>query len=277
MILSEGGNMPELPEVRTVARVLNDKIKGCVISDVLVRYSRIVEDGSLDLDCLIGKRINNIITYGKYLIFCIDDLYLISHLRMEGKYYIKDINDVYGKHEHVGFVLDNSISLRYHDTRKFGRMFLTDNIDSYKGLGNLGYEIFDDRLNSNYLFNRINKSNLTIKELLLNQSIMAGLGNIYANEVLFRCRINPYTKGKDITIEDCLRIIDKSRLILSEAIKDGGTTIRSYTSSLGVTGKYQDKLCVHKRDNMECLVCKSIIKKEWIKGRSTYYCPNCQK
>lgn len=269
--------MPELPEVRTVARVLNNKIKGCVISDVLVRYSRIVEDGSLDLCNLIGKRINNIVTYGKYLIFCVDDLYLISHLRMEGKYYIKCIDEEYGKHEHVVFTLDNNISLRYHDTRKFGRMFLTDNIDSYKGLNKLGYEVFDDRLDKFYLYNKIYRSNLTIKELLLNQNIMAGLGNIYVNEVLFRCRINPYTKGRDITIDDCLSIIDNSRLILGDAIRDGGTTIRSYTSSLGVTGRYQDKLCVHMRENMKCLVCGSVIRRDMIKGRSTYYCPMCQK
>lgn len=269
--------MPELPEVKTVAKVLNNTIKEKTITNIIIRYSNIVENNSLNLNNLIGKTINNITTYGKYLIFHIDNLYLISHLRMEGKYYLKELNEEYNKHEHIIFILDNKISLRYHDTRKFGKMYLTDNLNSYKGLSNLGYEIFDPNLTQEYLYNKINKSNLTIKELLLNQNIMSGLGNIYANEVLFKTKINPYTKGKELTKEECLNIINNSKIILTEAIKDGGTTIKSYTSSLGVRGKYQNKLYVHKRDNKKCLICNSIIKKEQIKGRSTYFCPTCQK
>lgn len=268
--------MPELPEVRTVAKVLNNKIKGKIITNVRVLYPKIIDTNSLDFNNLIGKRINNIRTYGKYLIFEIDDLFLISHLRMEGKYFIKDVNDVIDKHEHILFTLDYNVSLRYHDTRKFGRMFLTNDINSYNGLNKLGYEVFDDKLSGNYLYDKFSKSNLTVKELLLDQSIMAGLGNIYTNEVLFLCKINPYKRGYELGLNDCESIIANSRFILSEAIKDGGTTIKSYTSSLGVTGKYQEKLMVHKRDSLCCKVCNGLILKDKIGGRSTYYCPVCQ-
>ena len=156
-------------------------------------------------------------------------------------------------------------------------MFLTDDLSKCKGLNKLGLEPFDKNINSDYLLTKFNKSNLPIKELLLDQSIIAGLGNIYANEVLFLSKINPFKKGKDITKNECDNIISSSKEILTNAIIDGGTTIKSYTSSLGVTGHYQDKLYVHKRDNMNCKICNSLILKDRIGGRSTYYCPNCQK
>ena len=269
--------MPELPEVRTVASVLKKKLLNRMFKDYKIIYSKIIEDNSLSFDNLIGERINDITTYGKYIIFKIDDLYLISHLRMEGKYFIKNIDDTYEKHEHIIFTLDDNISLRYHDTRKFGRMMLVKDLSDYKGLNKLGLEPFDDNINSSYLLDRFNKSNLTIKELLLDQSIIAGLGNIYANEVLFLSKINPFKIGKDINEEECNNIISSSVKILNDAIKDGGTTIKSYTSSLGVTGNYQDKLYVHKRDNLKCLVCGNLIIKDRIGGRSTYYCKTCQK
>ena len=269
--------MPELPEVRTVAKVLKNKIVGKTINNYQIRYPNIIEESSMPFDNLIGKKITDITTYGKYLIFKIDNLYLISHLRMEGKYYIKEINEELNKHEHIIFILDNKISLRYHDTRKFGRMFLTDDLSKCKSLTKLGLEPFDSKITSTYLYNKLNKSNLPIKELLLDQSIIAGLGNIYANEVLFLSKINPFKKGKELTLNECNNILLSSKEILTNAIIDGGTTIKSYTSSLGVTGHYQDKLYVHKRDNLPCKICNTLIIKERIGGRSTYYCPNCQK
>ena len=269
--------MPELPEVRTVAKVLKEKIIGKKITNYQIRYQNIIEDGSLSFDNLINKRILDITTYGKYLIFKIDNLYLVSHLRMEGKYYIKNINDDISKHEHIIFILDNNISLRYHDTRKFGRMFLTDDLSKCKGLNKLGLEPFDKNINSDYLLTKFNKSNLPIKELLLDQSIIAGLGNIYANEVLFASNINPKRPASSITLEEAKKIVDTSASIIKKAMELGGTTIKSYTSSLGVTGHYQDYLCVHKRENCPCKVCGENIICIKVGGRSTYYCSKCQK
>ena len=116
-----------------------------------------------------------------------------------------------------------------------------------------------------------------MKTLLLDQTIISGLGNIYADEVLFSSHINPLKLGNEITNKDCENIVTSSKRIIEEAIKCGGTTIRSYTSSLGVTGRFQQNLMVHKRENELCKECNTPIKRIVVGGRSTYYCPKCQK
>jgi hypothetical protein len=130
---------------------------------------------------------------------------------------------------------------------------------------------------SKYLLEKFKTKKLPIKTVLLDQTIFCGLGNIYANEVLFACSINPYTPANELSIEYCQNIIDNSRDILKRATEAGGTTIRSYTSQLGVKGSYQDQLKVHSREKMPCLNCGEKIICEQINGRSAYYCPKCQK
>ena len=265
--------MPELPEVRTVASVLWKNLLNKRITNIKVIYPKMIEPKSLDFNNLIGKKLTNINTKGKFLIFTFEDLYLVSHLRMEGKYFIKNLDDPIEKHEHIIFEFDD-LSVRYHDTRKFGRMILVKDLKDYKSLDKVGKEPFN--ITKEELKNNL-KSKLPIKELLLDQSIIAGLGNIYVNEVLFASNINPLRGGDSITLNECQSIIDNSVRILNEAIKYGGTTIKSYTSSLGVTGHYQDYLMVHKKEGEPCKICNTKILNIKVGGRSTYYCPNCQK
>lgn len=267
--------MPELPEVRTVASVLRKNLLNKKITNIKIIYPKMIEKESLDFNNLIGKKLISIDTKGKFLIFKFEDLYLVSHLRMEGKYFIKGLNDPIEKHEHIIFEFGD-LSVRYHDTRKFGRMILVKDLKDYKSLEKIGLEPFDKKLTKELLKDNL-KSKLPIKELLLDQSVMAGLGNIYVNEVLFASKINPLKKGEDITLNDAQNIIDNSVKILNEAIKYGGTTIKSYTSSLGVTGHYQDYLMVHKKEGVPCKICGNTILNIKVGGRSTYYCPNCQK
>lgn len=198
---------------------------------------------------------------------------------MEGKYFLKNEEEPISKHEHVIITFDDGTDLRYHDTRKFGRMILTskEKLEEVEQIKKLGMEPNQSELTKEYLYGKIHKKSLPIKTLLLDQTIISGLGNIYANEVLFEAGINPLKKGKEISLEECKRICEASGKIIAAAIEAGGTTIRSYTSSLGVTGKFQNNLNVHKREGKGCLICGSIIQKEKIGGRSTYFCPNCQK
>lgn len=270
--------MPELPEVRNVAKSLKNSLLNKKITNITIIYPKIIENDSLDLKLLIGKELIDIGTYGKYLIFDFGDYYLLSHLRMEGKYNIKQTGDPIDKHEHIIFEFDK-ISLRYNDTRKFGRMLLIkkEDINNNKFLNKLGLEPFNSKLNGVYLLNKFKNKNKPIKELLLDQTIITGLGNIYVDEVLFASKINPLINGKDLSLKNCEDIINSSIAILNKAIASGGTTIRSYTSSLGVKGHYQDYLCVCQREGQECVNCGEKIVRIKIGGRSTFYCPKCQK
>jgi len=198
---------------------------------------------------------------------------------MEGKYFIKNCSDPYVKHEHVIISFEDGTDLRYHDTRKFGRMYLClkQDIEKYEPVHKQGIEPIDSKLTKEYLYEKIHKSRLPIKTLLLDQTIISGLGNIYANEVLFAAKIRPTKLGCKLTKKQCEKIVINSNKIIKEAIKCGGTTIKSYTSSLGVTGMFQQNLMVHKREGQLCKICQTPITNIKVGGRSTYYCKKCQK
>lgn len=270
--------MPELPEVETVRKTLKKHILNKTIKKVEIYYDDIVVNDKEEFINLVqNKKIIDILRVGKWLIFDLEDYYLLSHLRMEGKYFLKDRKEIRNKHEHVIFFLDD-ITLRYHDTRKFGKMYLVKKEELYLNspLKNIGLEPFNDKLTIDYLKGKILK-NKPIKSLLLEQNIIAGIGNIYADEILFLSKINPFTKGKDLNDNNLALIIKYSKEVMEKAIEMGGTTIRSYTSSLGVTGRFQQELLVHCREHEKCYFCHQEIVKTVIQGRGTYYCPNCQK
>src|SRR5574344_2179430 len=238
--------MPELPEVETVKETLKKQVLNKTIKDVDVYYSKIIEYPGLDefKKQIKGQKINDILRRGKWLMFKLDDYYLLSHLRMEGRYYIKHDEDIL-PHEHVVFHLDDC-TLRYLDTRKFGRMYLEPIKDVYN-----------------------------IKTVLLDQTIITGIGNIYDDEILFMSHINPYRSVNTLTDTNLKDIITNTRIVLEHAIKLGGTTIRTYESSEGVHGRFQNELLVHGKE--VCPICGDKITKVYINGRGTYYCETCQK
>ena len=268
--------MPELPEVRTVAKILKKNLINKKVSSYKIIYPKVVDQKSLNLNLLVNQTLKDIKTYGKYIVFDFEQYLMVSHLRMEGKYFIKEKDEELDKHEL--FVLEfNDISLRYHDTRRFGRVQVIkpNEISNVSGLAKLAPEPFD--ITKEYIFEKIKRKNMPMKSILLDQTIIAGLGNIYVDEVLFASAIHPLRLGKNITIKECQKIIDESIKILNKSIEEGGTTIFSYTSSLGVSGNYQNFLSVHKSQNKDCKICKTRVEKIKVGGRSTYFCPRCQK
>lgn len=275
--------MPELPEVETVVRTLERQIKGLTIVDIKINYSKLIENDVEDFKkSLINQTFTTFNRYAKYLIFIMSNCTLVSHLRMEGKYFIKDRDDPIEKHEHIIFYLDNGKTLRYHDVRKFGTMKVIKSTDLNEVLADpdihkLGKEANDLTFTKEELYDLIHKLNKPIKEVLLDQTIISGLGNIYVDEVLFASIINPKTLACYLDLNDCQNILNNSRIILTKAIEAGGTTIRSYTSSLGVTGRFQLNLQVHSKVAEECPVCHNLIYKTRVGGRGTYYCIKCQK
>ena len=271
--------MPELPEVETVKEALKRKILNRKIVDVNVLYNNIVEYPKVTSfkEEIINETINDIKRRGKWLVFVLDNYYLLSHLRMEGKYNIRGKDEEITKHEHVIFYLDDNTSLRYNDTRKFGRMYLIKKEDflTCKPIKDLGLEPFSNELTKEYLKEKYKKLNKPIKTIILDQSIIVGIGNIYADEILFLSRINPLTLASELDDNDLDNIIKYTKEVLSSAIKSGGTTIRSYTSEEGVHGRFQQNLLVHTKDI--CPVCNNKIEKIKVGSRGTYYCSNCQK
>lgn len=279
--LSEVKCMPELPEVETVRQSLKLKLVGKRIKKVNILWDNIISYPSKEefIKNIADKSILDVQRRGKFLMFDLGDFYLLSHLRMEGKYFFRDKGDVINKHEHVIFDLDNDMELRYMDTRKFGKMYLIDkmDIDSIGPLVNLGLEPFDNNLTSSYLLNKYKNKKLPIKSVLLDQSIIVGIGNIYADEILFLCKINPLKKCNLISEDEANDIIKYTRDVLDKAIKMGGTTIRSYSSVDGVHGLFQQELLVHGKDKGICPNCNGNIYKIKVGGRGTYYCSICQK
>ena len=196
---------------------------------------------------------------------------------MEGKYFIKIKEEILNKHDHVLFSLNDKEELRYNDTRKFGKMHLVKKDElNLTPISKLGLEPWDEKLTTKYLKEKINKKK-AIKTLLLDQSIITGIGNIYADEILFLSKINPETNGCDLTNKNLKEIIDNTRKVLEKAIESGGTTIHTYTSVDGITGRFQQELLVHEKKSSPCPICKTEILKIVVGGRGTYYCRKCQK
>lgn len=268
--------MPELPEVQTVLDTLKLQIKDREIKDINILYKPIVETSIRTFKkTLIGQHFREFKRRGKYLLFEMDDVTLVSHLRMEGKYFIKKHNEPIDSHTHVIFKLDDDYDLRYNDVRKFGRMELIQKKDNYDIFKSLGPEPFSKNFNNKYIKEYLSKTSKPIKEVLLDQGFVSGLGNIYADEVCFAIKVNPTRPANKLKDNEIKELIPSTRKILKKAIKAGGTTIRSYTSSLGVTGRFQLNLNVHTMKI--CPVCKTDIVKIRVGGRGTYYCPKCQK
>ena len=274
--------MPELPEVETVKNSLNDLIIGKVIKSVVVNYPRIIQNVNTSefINLLVGEEIKEVKRVGKYLVFILSNKIMLSHLRMEGKYFLKDnVNDA-TKHDHILFNFTDNTTLMYNDTRKFGVIYLFNTNDfeyvkTIEPLSKLGIEPISGLLTIEYLKEKVGKLHKPVKEVLLDQTIISGLGNIYADEVLFMAKIHPEKESCTLTDLDYNNIIESSTIVLNKAIALGGTTIKSFMSSHAITGRFQNELLVHTKE--ECPVCKTKILKIRVGGRGTYFCPTCQK
>ncbi len=271
--------MPELPEVETVRKVLKEQLTGLTIQKVDIRYDAIIDgDTKQFIKNVLGKRIEDIHRLGKYLIFVLNEGNIISHLRMEGKYFYVPKERVDNKHIHVIYYLSNGYMLCYQDTRKFGRMIYKENADLYttKPLKNVGIDpILSKEIEISGIYDKIIRKSIPIKSTLLDQSILCGLGNIYVDEVLYKAHILPERPSSSLNYNEVESIVKESITILIKAIECKGTTIRSYTSSLGVSGGYQNHLLVHTKKFCPC--CNTVLEVIKINGRSTYYCKKCQR
>ncbi|WP_226583634.1 DNA-formamidopyrimidine glycosylase [Halobacillus litoralis] len=273
--------MPELPEVETVRKTLHQLALGKEIKSVSIYWENIIKhprDPEEFQHLLQGQTIRDINRKGKFLIFQLDDIALVSHLRMEGKFGVYDSHEEKPAHTHVIFHFTDGTELRYNDVRKFGTMhaFPKGEEAVNKPLIQLGPDPFDEAFTLNYFHQKLKKTKRNMKAVLLDQSIVAGLGNIYVDEALFRAGVHPERIANTLTLEEAERIRNASIRVILEAIEQGGTTIRSYLNSQGEIGMFQQKLLVYGKQDTNCVNCGTPITKMKVSGRGTHICPQCQ-
>lgn len=271
--------MPELPEVETIKSLLKPIVISHRITSIdVLRKTTILGDVDTFINALVGETFTDVTRIGKFLIFHLtNDKVFLSHLRMEGKYYEIDENEKNTYFARVVFHLDNGKKLCYDDSRCFGIMKLTDETHwkSEKEIAQLGPEPFDVQ-DVSYLMKRTKRTSLAIKSTLLDQTLMTGLGNIYVDEVLYACHINPLTPAKLIKKEEWENIVKESKRILSSAIKAGGSTIRSYHPGKDIDGNFQTNLLAYGQKDNDCQKCHHPMKFIKVNGRGTTFCPVCQ-
>jgi len=271
--------MPELPEVQTVVDSLRLNLRGRTIISADFLWGK--TSGNLTFEemsnKLAGKTIRDVTRRAKYILIHLDDATLIVHLRMEGRFYIKQPVEEIHKHSHVLLHMSGDLRVEYNDTRKFGRFYYYEKDQPLRVLENLGPEPFNPELTSLTLHQATRHKKTDLKVWLLDQSHIAGIGNIYADEICFASRMSPRKPVGRISRNQWEEILTQTRRILSEAILAGGTTIRTYTSSLGITGRFQVTLNAYGRGGMPCLVCGTPMRRIVVGQRGTVYCPVCQK
>ena len=286
--------MPELPEVEIVRQSLHKKIKKKSIKKVIIRNRNLRFKIPSDFESFLeDKKIIKVNRFSKYLIIHFqDEKYCIIHLGMSGTIHILDkkkplkfTNTSFyhspflpKKHNHAEFIFDN-LKVIYNDPRRFGFFEIIKNRqDLYKRFKLMGPEPFSDKFNLNYVVNYFKQKKKDIKSFLLDQTFVSGIGNIYASEILFACKINPFKKAKQLNKNECLKIILYSKKILQQAINKGGSSIRDFKDIAGNKGTFQKEFRVYQQDGANCkrTKCKGIIKKKIISNRSTFFCNFCQ-
>jgi formamidopyrimidine-DNA glycosylase len=273
--------LPELPEVENVRRSLQSLVAGKTITTVEVRLPRIVrtpDDVRQFEHLLAGCTIREVRRRGKYLLFDIPPYTMVSHLRMEGQYKLADTGEEEQSHTHVLFHFTDETELRYRDVRQFGTMDLIAPGGSYpSGLMNLGPEPFDPMFTADELYERVRKRSAPMKAVLLDQTCVAGLGNIYVDESLFLAHIHPELPANKVKRLQVQTLHTAIRHVLERAIEAGGSSIRTYVNGYGRHGGFQFELNVYSRDGEPCRVCGTAIEKSRVAGRGTHVCPTCQR
>jgi len=275
--------LPEMPEVETIRRSLAPRIEGKTITAVYIFSPKFIRntDPETFTRTVEGKGLKALNRRGKYLIFVLStgDMFLI-HLRMAGRLLYCSASQERNKHTHVVFCLDGNdpTQLRFIDLRHFGGIYLVRKGRDLppEGFRNLGPEILAPEFTLAYLETVLKKKKARIKSLLLDQSLLAGLGNIYADEVLHEAGINPMRPGGSLSFEEIHRLYGVIQRVIREAVRERGTTFATYVDGEGKAGNYASRLKVYQRQGESCLRCGTPVERLKIGSRSSYFCPRCQ-
>ncbi|MEX2237766.1 MAG: bifunctional DNA-formamidopyrimidine glycosylase/DNA-(apurinic or apyrimidinic site) lyase [Dehalococcoidia bacterium] len=272
--------MPELPEVETLRRDLLQSLPGRTISKAWISENapRLVQGMPVDLftDSMRGRRFHDLSRRGKYLIAHLDDgTYLIVHLRMTGQLLVVDPANDPDPYVRARFWLDDGRELRFRDVRKFGTMWHVTDTDQV--VEKLGIEPLSEEFTTNALLAAFAHRSAPAKAVLLDQHVIAGLGNIYADEALFFAGVHPLTPAKELSRKQVEAIREGSIRALNQALGNRGSSFRDYVDSQGRPGGNREHLSAYKRTGQPCLNCGREIVRTIVGGRSTHYCPGCQR
>lgn len=273
--------MPELPEVETVCRSLRQCLPGRTIIQGQVFLPKIIKIPQENLFCqqICGLQIKAVHRRGKYILLELSqDMTLVVHLRMTGKLLWQASDSPRAKHTHIILQLDNGYDLRFDDTRQFGTMYLvnTGELDQISGLHALGLEPVSEEFTLEAFCQMAVGKKQKAKVFLLDQRFVAGIGNIYADEILFQARIHPETAINCLTQEELVLLWQAIGNQLRQGIFYGGSSIKDYVDSFGQAGTFQQHHKVYGRGEQPCIECGTRLEKIKIGGRSTCFCPNCQ-
>ncbi len=273
--------MPELPEVETICRGLRPHLAGRLIVDarVLDRRLRLPVDERL-AERLQGQSITGVGRRSKYILIHLQlGLVWVLHLGMSGKLIHVDARTPIQKHDHIIVNLDSGGQLRFHDPRRFGLSLLasTQELATLPQLKRLGPDPFDTRFDGRYLHGFTRKSTRRIRDLLLDQQVVAGIGNIYANEILKRVGVRPTVRSFRLTREKIRELATTTRTVLEEAIHWCGTSFSDYRDADDKFGEFQNHLRVYDRHGEKCRDCGVVIKRVALGNRGAFYCPRCQR
>ena len=270
--------MPELPEVETITRSLRQEkrtgfsVLGQTIEDVVILWERTIAVPTVEefKQRIKGQVIREVSRRGKYIVMSLSTDTLLFHLRMSGDLYRKSETES-GKHERVIFILGNGQRLVFEDARKFGRIWLLS--DPQEELGNLGPEPLSKALTPDQFYQMLKSKKRQLKPLLMDQSFLAGLGNIYTDEALFKAKLHPLTKANELNADQTAALLCAIRDTLREGIRRNGASIDWVYRG----GDFQNHFCVYGRKGEPCSVCGTPIERIVVGQRGTHFCPSCQK
>lgn len=287
--------MPELPEVETVRIQLASALVGKTVQSVEVFHDKSVAYNEAIEDQLIGKTIATVDRIGKLLIVAFQDepdLFLLAHLKMTGQFLLvdadgitggghtmtaRDWGELPGRHTRVAFYFSDHSALYFNDMRLFGYCKVVDRVAMEAARATFGPEPISEGFSVDWFVSAVRKRNAPIKAVLLDQSFVAGLGNIYVDEALFRAGVRPTRKASRLTKAEARRVAEAATAVLEESVAVGGTTFQHFVDTGGKNGNFTDYLQVFGKQGSACIRCGTEIKKIRVAGRGTHYCPQCQR
>lgn len=274
--------MPELPEVETIKRVIEPQIRGLSIVQLIIRRQEVIAHPAADEFCRMttSKTICGMERRGKFLMICLDNgSRIILHLRMTGGLLLAPADFPEEKHTHIVFILDNGMELRFSDMRRFGRFWLVQKgeTDAYSGISKLGIEPFDPALTGVFLKSHMGKWKRAVKSCLLDQSIVAGIGNIYSDEILFTAGIYPARPANRLDDQDWERLAAIIPKQLAFFIEKNGIAPEEYLQTKGKDYRNTPFLQIYGHAGKPCPRCGKMLCRTVVSGRSSVYCPACQK